>query len=97
MAGCWHTVCRTSLALAVIAVVVSDVEGISVDRVRDSLAEAVTGETHFARCVLAEVERKMEEDGGDRYSSFDVGSVLCIEKEEKGETETKRPFRLLKY
>jgi hypothetical protein len=73
MAGCWHTVCRTSLALAVIAVVVSDVEGISVDRVRDSLAEAVTGETHFARCVLAEVERKKD---GRRPGGLDIQALV---------------------
>jgi len=60
MVGCWHTVCGTSLALAVIAVVVSDGEGVRIDCVLDSPAEAVTGETHFVCCVLVEVERNKD-------------------------------------
>lgn len=45
-AGLWHTVGRTSLALAVVAVVVSDTVGRRVNSVLDLAAKAVTGETH---------------------------------------------------
>lgn len=40
------TVCRTALALAVVAVVVSDDEGVGVNLVLDRAAEAVTAENH---------------------------------------------------
>lgn len=46
-AGFRHTVGRTSLALAVVAVVVGDGEGRRVNSVLDLAAKAVTGETHF--------------------------------------------------
>lgn len=46
-AGFRHTVGRTSLALAVVAVVVGDREGLRVNSVLDLAAKAVTGETHL--------------------------------------------------
>ncbi len=45
-----RTVSRAGLALAVVAVVVArEQRGVDVDRVRDGLAEAVSGETHLGR------------------------------------------------
>lgn len=44
------TVCRAALALAVIAVVVADNEGVGIDSVLDGAAEAVTRETHCCCC-----------------------------------------------
>lgn len=45
--GRLRTVGGTTLALAVIAVVVADDEGIGIDLVLDGSAEAVSGETHI--------------------------------------------------
>lgn len=45
------TVCGTALTLAVIAVIITDNEGVRVDRVLDGAAETVTAETHDGSCV----------------------------------------------
>jgi hypothetical protein len=52
-----HTVCRTRLALAVVAVVVArDDRGVDVGRVGHGLAEAVAGERHFGCLVFKILE-----------------------------------------